>query len=517
MRRIGSALALASLAVLTLAPAGAQAAAAPTAGRSWEVVTGLNVPLPGGEWEGNWGALGFVTADDGSVRQTNLPGYTVTALAYSPDARTVYSFGTFVDDLGGTVGGFAAFDASTGEMIWQDASVGSPRSLAVSPDGSVVMLPHARGDVATRAFERFDGCTGDATSAAAVAFAPDGGTVWLLCAGTRFNPISELRAFDATTLDPVRTIPLADHYARALVLTPDGSTAVLSGEVGRTVEESGVPAVTRLDLTTGEITDLRLDLDLSYGALAMAPDGAYVYTLAGVGDVTAELTSVDITSMTVTTSTPFPYETGDLAVAPDGSRVYSATRSTPAGSETPLVSAHDAGTLATLSQSPFEASGLLGLAVTPDQAPIARLTASEPNSPVTFDASGSTVEFGSIAEYAWDFGDGTTLVTSTPVVEHEYTQPGEYTASVRLTSSGGTSTEDVYTGQQLLRNGDPSAIATVTVTVPAAPAPGVSAELPPTGFDSSGFGGAGFAVAAAALVIAGGIAVGLGRRRGRQP
>lgn len=43
------------------------------------------------------------------------------------------------------------------------------------------------------------------------------------------------------------------------------------------------------------------------------------------------------------------------------------------------------------------------------------------NSPTcTFDASCSTVTAGTLWKYAWDFGDGTTLLTGSPNVSHTY-------------------------------------------------------------------------------------------------
>ena len=51
----------------------------------------------------------------------------------------------------------------------------------------------------------------------------------------------------------------------------------------------------------------------------------------------------------------------------------------------------------------------LGISITPDQAPSADFTAAPApsGSTTTFDASASTAHFGTIANYAWNFGDGT--------------------------------------------------------------------------------------------------------------
>jgi hypothetical protein len=138
-----------------------------------------------------------------------------------------------------------------------------------------------------------------------------------------------------------------------------------------------------------------------------------------------------------------------------------------------------------------------GVAFTPDQAPVAQLSVT-PNvvgQPSSFDASASTVAFGTIASYSWNFGDGTTATTTSPTTTHTYTSPGTYNASVSETSSGGTSTTQVFTGQTVSQNGGPQAVAsasvdvltagpntpqTITFTAPASGSVGGSALLDPS-------------------------------------
>ena len=109
-----------------------------------------------------------------------------------------------------------------------------------------------------------------------------------------------------------------------------------------------------------------------------------------------------------------------------------------------------------------------GVAVTPDQAPHARMTVTpaEAGQGTAFDASGSTVEYGTIASYQWSFGDGTTQVTTAPIVSHTYNAAGAYTVTLTETSSGGTSTTRVFTGQTVSRNGGPGARTTAAFSVP---------------------------------------------------
>lgn len=64
---------------------------------------------------------------------------------------------------------------------------------------------------------------------------------------------------------------------------------------------------------------------------------------------------------------------------------------------------------------------------------------------VSFDASASTAAPGSaIVEYAWDFGDNTSAITTSPFAQHSYTTPGTYSAQVVVTDDQGcTSTSNV--------------------------------------------------------------------------
>jgi len=59
----------------------------------------------------------------------------------------------------------------------------------------------------------------------------------------------------------------------------------------------------------------------------------------------------------------------------------------------------------------------------------------EVNQTVTFDASTSTPDGGTITNYTWNFGDSNTTTTSTPTVTHAYRSYGTYTVTLNITDT----------------------------------------------------------------------------------
>ncbi len=171
--------------------------------------------------------------------------------------------------------------------------------------------------------------------------------------------------------------------------------------------------------------------------VAFSPDGTRAYV--------ANQTSGTVTPITVSSNAPGAAiavgGAGPSAVAfsPDGTEAYVAMSN---GTVTPIIVASGtAGTAIAVGAQPA------GVAFVPDQAPVASYTTSgtlTTGSSISFDASGSTVAYGTIANYAWDFGDGTSIVnTDTATTDHPYTASDTFTARVTETSSAGTSTARV--------------------------------------------------------------------------
>ena len=103
-----------------------------------------------------------------------------------------------------------------------------------------------------------------------------------------------------------------------------------------------------------------------------------------------------------------------------------------------------------------------------------------------FDGSGSSSPVGTIASYKWDFGDGQSATTSTPLAQHVYAHAGSFTARLTVTNSAGTSLTQVFTGQTVSNQGGPQAATTRPVTI-RAPTPTLSAlKVSPKAFSLAG-------------------------------
>ena len=121
----------------------------------------------------------------------------------------------------------------------------------------------------------------------------------------------------------------------------------------------------------------------------------------------------------------------------------------------------------------------------PNQPPVAQFISQCTNLSCTFDASGSNDPDGSIASYAWDFGDGQQGTGVNPT--HSYTNGGQYTVTLTVTDNqGATGTvqnpvnpsrpagQITFVGAG---HSAPGASAFKTVTVPSGAQPGQTALL----------------------------------------
>ncbi|MGB3443328.1 MAG: PKD domain-containing protein [Actinophytocola sp.] len=406
----------------------------------------------GASWTAYVGGLDGVTP---IATSTNTPGDFISTggndpkyIAITPDATTAY-----VSNVGrSTVTVLdTASNAVTGTITMPDP--GAVASVAIAPDGATAYVTQSPARV-------YPVDTGTNTAGPAIdlpagvapgplAVTPDGATLYVaevgFGGGGRVFPI----ALGAT---PVVGTPItiANGPLGEIQITPDGATAYVVAET-----DGAVYPIDTGDNTRGP----RIPISGRPFSIDIAPDGRTTYVATSIpGDpVTHAVIPINTADNTVGDPIQIDNPPGGMAITPDGTTLYVGA--------VDAVFSIDLAT-STVSRISIAGSGPeFGIAITPDQAPEAALVVTPPNSPAYF-TSPSTVRYGTVASYQWDFGDGTTATTSTPGTSHEYANPGTYTATVTLTSSGGTSTTQVFTGQTLYRNGGPQAMASATVTVP---------------------------------------------------
>jgi hypothetical protein len=164
-----------------------------------------------------------------------------------------------------------------------------------------------------------------------------------------------------------------------------------------------------------------------------------------------------------------------LAATPDGSRIEVTTANGVVGVDTGKAAA---------TCGRFCPTGNGPIAITPDQRPQASFTAGPgaAGKATSFDASSSSVAFGGVSTFAWDFGDGAAQATTSPATSHTYPKPGTYHAALVETDGAGASDatsppSTIFTGHTMTRRGGPPARVTRDVTIQNSPNP--TSSTPP--------------------------------------
>ncbi len=408
-----------------------------------------------------------------SVTNPNPPpaGFGPENVAITPDGRFAY-----VTDSNDFPNPGGAQAVTVIDLAAQKAgpviTVGNkPQGIAVTPDGKEVLVANggtgeagglggtvsvistATNQVtATPTFPLDPGtppASGTPPNLEGVAITPDGSTAWIDdYSGGMIYP---LNLSDDSVGTPVHT----GGSPFGITITPNGRTAYVS--------LSGDNQVVPVSLQGTPTPGLPIAVGETPQELAVSPDGSQVW-VANLG-LTSKTGSADVISTSDNVATPIAVPAGvqpvGIAMTPDAKTVWVSDQNTP-GHVVPISTSTD--TAGTPVQTGNE---IFGLAVTPDQAPVAALhvTPAAAGSPSSLDATASTPVFGSITNYHWDFGDGSAPVDSgSGKMTHVYAG-GTYTASVTVTDTAGTSTTQVFGGTQMIRDGGSSAEASQTFTV----------------------------------------------------
>jgi DNA-binding beta-propeller fold protein YncE len=419
---------------------------------------------------------------------TNLPGPSVSSgasvamlgAAFSPDGRTGYAVAAGSNSLVPIDVSGASPVAGMPVPLTGSPGVADLTYMAVSPDGRKAYISDgANGGNSKVMVVDLTGVTPVVTTEFAVAanphgiaFTPDGSKAYVASFSGAVTPVT------VATNTPGPPITGVGTHPDQIAITPDGQTAYVTDNGSSNVYPIALPAQT---------VGAPIIVDDKPVGIAITPDGRKAYVANNGAESSSPGSGSTVTPITLATGTPGPaiaVAPGPWAIAitPDGRTAYAAS----SGSVTPIDTTTD-------TPDPPISTGVAGrsIAITPDQAPVASFTVvNDSTGSATFDASGSTVRFGTIASYVWDFGDGTAPVTTlSPTISHNYAANGTYSAKVTETDSAGTSTTgEVYTGQTASRVGNASASTTRSVVITTAPAPAVTLSATGLGFGGIGVG-----------------------------
>lgn len=254
----------------------------------------------------------------------------------------------------------------------------------------------------------------------------------------------------------VLQLPVFGVSPNSIAMNPDGKTAYIPC--------CGTDALVLLDIETNTFDPNPISVPTTPFDIAVTPDGLKAYVLgSNPDDASAVVTPINLVNKQALTAIDFPLGTGyKIAVAPDGKTAYvTITTSNSLQAPPPPVNLNGliaidvaSDTLDGLKSTVLVESSK-GVAITPDPSPVAafKVTPQLVGKATLFDGSASISPVGTIVSWAWDFGDGSEETTSSPLVSHVYKKAGNFTVTLTVTNSAGTSTKQVFTGQTMSRNG----------------------------------------------------------------
>jgi DNA-binding beta-propeller fold protein YncE len=340
-------------------------------------------------------------------------------------------------------------------------SVGNqPSAIAITPDGTKAYVSNynANGPGTVTAITLSTGTTSTISvgrGTDAIAITPDGTMAYV--ADHFDGTVTPITIATNTAGTPI-TVGTGANVSQtdALAVSPNGATVYAANYGSNSVVPITVATNTAGTAITG-ITSLL--------SIAITPDGATAY-IAEDGNP-GNVVPLTLSNNSLGTAIPVGRNPDDVAISPDQATAYVANyNNNGAGTVTPInLATNTAGSNITVGTGPD------AVAITPDQAPIASFTATPApsGSASSFDASASTVAYGSITNYHWDFGDGNTTNTTTPTTAHTYATAGSFTTTLTETDTAGTSTTQTFTGQTMSRDGGPGAQITRMLTINSAP------------------------------------------------
>jgi YVTN family beta-propeller protein len=263
---------------------------------------------------------------------------------------------------------------------------------------------------------------------------------------------NDVEVINTETMTPAPGEPIkVGGGPMGIEFTP-GGTAYVVDEIGEEVSaiNTATMGVTKIPLPpkSGEPQ-----------GIAISPDGTEAFV---VGPKIGPISVIDTHANEVTGEVKVAGEPQEVAFAANGKTVY-VTESEPHQVQTINVETRQ------VTGSPITLPGLLptGIALTPDQSPIAAFTPPSATAgvPAPFDGSASTDADGSIATYSWTFEDGRDATGVSAL--HTFLTVGTFNAKLTVVDDEGCGEAPVFTGRTAYCSGGESSVThPVTVDVP---------------------------------------------------
>lgn len=391
----------------------------------------------------------FDTANNTIDGTIPLPSDSLSCVI-TPDGTTIYA----ADSDQGLVN---VIDAATNNIITNiPTPVAGPGAfdIIVSPDGKRIYISNFNSGYVTVIDTVTNTVITDillSVGLGSLSITPDGATVYV----ANFN-FGDVTPIDTASFTPGTSIPVG-FTPGAIAITPDGTTAYATSSFF--INNN----ITIIDVATQSVIGtIPFPVGAGpYGSFIL-PTGQTMY-VANLENDTVSV--VDISTNTIIgTINLVPGSRPFWVVAtPDSKKVYVANENT--DDITPIdVATNTAGP--NFANIPGDIQDIV---MSPDPAPVASFVGSMQPAGIAsiFDASASLSPIGTIVSYEWNFGDGTTVVTTTPIVNHIYSTTGSFNVTLRVTNSAGTSTTKVFSSRFMSNNGGPTAI--VSQIFPAPP------------------------------------------------
>ena len=367
-------------------------------------------------------------------------------IAITPDGSSAYVINYDSKDV-------SVIDTQTNEVVGSPIEVGTePDGIAITPDGKTVyVINYGSKDVSvidTQTNEVVGSPIEVGTKPVGIAITPDGQSAYVV------NSVSGTLSVIDTQTNQVLGSPIGvGKMPYGIAITPNGKAAYVTN--GGSMSKD----VSVINTQTNQVEGPPIGVGEIPKGIAITPDGKIAY-VANDGSGTVSVINTQ-TNQVKGPPIGVGTEPVGIAITPDGKSAYVANL----GSKD--VSVINTQTNQVVGMPIGVGAEPTGIASIPDQSPVASFTvfSAYPGLPTDFNASDSSDPYGPIATYAWEFGDGTTLSTTTPSIYHSFSALGSYQARLTVTDDEGCSTELIFTGQTAYCNGSEMATQTKTVIV----------------------------------------------------